>query len=125
MYEAEIMTVATGAAGTLVAAGVSGGAHALRARIVALFRHGTSEEQAAALAVVEQEAGLTEGERIEALATRIAAYLVAHPDAIPEVKAVAADFKATTYYQHNTGSGIFIGRDHVGDLTINHGGSAQ
>ncbi|MGW0701565.1 hypothetical protein ACWD0A_20050 [Streptomyces sp. NPDC002867] len=28
----------------------------------------------------------------------------------------------TVYNQHNTGSGLFIGGDNHGSLTINHGG---
>ncbi|MFB6847922.1 hypothetical protein ACFCXS_24120 [Streptomyces sp. NPDC056373] len=125
MYEAEIMTVASGAAGTLVAAGVTGGAQALRARVVALFRRGTVQEQDAAVAAAESASGRTETERIEALAALIAAHLVAHPDARPDIEAAAADSNAVIYHQHNTGSGVFVGRDHLGDLTINHGGSTQ
>lgn len=123
MYGTEIMAVATGAAGTLVAAGVTGSAQAVRARIFALLRRGSAEEQDAVVAIAEDATGLTEAEKIEALAVRIAAHVMAHPDALPEVEAVAvADSAGTNYHQHNTGSGIFIGRDHVGNLTINHGG---
>ncbi|MCJ0873307.1 hypothetical protein [Streptomyces sp. AP-93] len=51
-------------------------------------------------------------------------HLDAHPEAIPEFKALTME-GTTVYNQQNTGSGLFIGGDNHGGLTINHGGLAR
>lgn len=124
MYDAELLAIATGAAGTLVASGVAGGALALRERVASLLRRATAGERDAVTEIIENGSGLTASQMIEILASCLADYLVAHPDAIPEFEASARG-GVSVYNQHNTGTGVFIGRDHCGDLTINHGGESR
>ncbi|MFB6948680.1 hypothetical protein ACFCXP_03495 [Streptomyces niveus] len=74
--------------------------------------------------IVENGSDLTASQMIEILASRLAEYLVTHPDAIPDFEASVRG-RGITFNQHNTGSGVFIGRDHFGDLKINHGGESR
>lgn len=58
MYEAELMAVATGAAGTLVAAIATSGADKMRLKVAHFFRRGTTEEQRAAAQAVDDIAAI-------------------------------------------------------------------
>lgn len=123
MGAAEYLDIATGAAGTLLAGGITATGAAAGSRIAHLFRRGTADEQSTVVALIGDPVASYE-QRIERLAAQIYAHLVTHPDALVEF-ATLATAGSSTYNQQNTGSGTFIGRDHVGDLTINHHGTSR
>lgn len=134
MYDAELMAVATGAAGTLVAAIATSGAEQMRLKVAHFFRRATPDQQrAAAQAVDDTAAQLTvpspEAQALAATAWAqlIAQYLVEHRDAMSEVDELVVSTVRTSkiWNQHNTGTGTFIGGDVHGGLTFNYGGASD
>ena len=132
MYDAELMAVATGAAGTLVAAIAASGAEKMRLRVAHFFRRANLDQQrAAAQAVDDTAAQLTaptpEAQALAATAWAqlIAQYLAEHRDAMSEVDdlAVHNSTASKVWNQHNTGTGTFIGGDVHGGMTFNYGGA--
>lgn len=132
MYNAELMAVATGAAGTLVAAIASSGAERVRLRVEHFFRRATPDQQRAAAQAVDDTAAqlASPSSRAQTLATAawaqlIAEYLAEHRDAINEVNELATPAPPTSksWSQHNSGTGTFIGGDVHGDMTFNYGGA--
>ncbi|WP_019885846.1 hypothetical protein [Streptomyces purpureus] len=84
------------------------------------MHRGTVAEQNEAVAVFDDPDATT-----EELAARVTPLLRAHLDAYP---VAVNQFRALTvggttiYNQSNTGTGVLIGGDNHGGLTINHGG---
>jgi hypothetical protein len=131
MYEAELMAVATGAAGTLVAAIATSGADKMRLKVAHFFRRGTPDQQGAAAQAVDDTAATLSTPSAEARelaatvwARLIVQYLAEHRDAMSEVGelAVPTPPASRVWNQHNTGTGTFIGGDVHGGLTFNYGG---
>jgi hypothetical protein len=118
--------IATGAAGNIIAYMLNGRVDALRAQVARVFRHGTHQEQAAALHAVEDDtAALAQQEASQAdltarWANLLLSYLTAHPEARKDVETLAFPqvVNKTTNIgsQHNHGSGIFIGGDNYGTI---------
>ncbi|MEU6347527.1 hypothetical protein ABZ883_42165 [Streptomyces sp. NPDC046977] len=133
MSETELMAIATGAAGTIAAAMATSGALAIRDRVATLFHRGTAAEQSEALDAVDRDAAsLADGRPVEQVtrlwAVRIASYLAAHPEAVPDATRLAQPPRvdaSQTWHQHNTGRGTFIGRDVHGGITSNHNGPSD
>lgn len=134
MYDAELMAVATGAAGTLVAAIASSGAERMRVKVAHFFRRGTPGQQLAAAQAVDETAAQlaspsAEGQALAAdvWVQLIAQHLAAHRDAMNEVDelAVPTPKPAKVRNQHNTGTGTFIGGDVHGGMTFNYGGASD
>jgi hypothetical protein len=132
MYDAELMAVATGAAGTLVAAIATSGAEKMRLKVAHFFRRATPDQQRAAAQAVDDTAAQLTSPSAEAQALAAAAwaqliaqYLAEHRDAMSEVDELAVPTPAASkiWNQHNTGAGTFIGGDVHGGLTLNYGGA--
>ncbi|MBK3532687.1 hypothetical protein JHN61_28905 [Streptomyces sp. MBT67] len=132
MYDAELMAVATGAAGTLVAAIATSGAEKMRLKVAHFFRLANPDQQrAAAQAVDDTAAQLTspsaEAQELAATvwARLIVQYLAEHRGAMSEVDqlAVPAPAASKVWNQHNTDTGTFIGGDVHGGMTVNYGGA--
>ncbi|MGX9888715.1 hypothetical protein [Streptomyces sp. NPDC002276] len=134
MYDAELMAVATGAAGTLVAAIATSGAEQMRLRVAHFFRRATPDQQRAATQAVDDTAVQltsptpeTQALAETAWAQLIARYLAEHRDALSEVDALAVPTPSApkVWHQHNTGTGTFIGGDVHGGMTFNYGGTSD
>jgi len=134
MYDAELMAVATGAAGTLVAAIATSGAEKMRLKVAHFFRWATPNEQRVAAQAVDDTAAqlASPSPETEALAASawtqlIARYLAEHRDAMSEVDELAVPTQPTSkvWNQHNTGAGTFIGGDVHGGMTFNYGGASD
>ncbi|MCT2589802.1 hypothetical protein LHJ74_07720 [Streptomyces sp. N2-109] len=132
MYDAELMAVATGAAGTLVAAIAASGAEKMRLKVAHFFRRANLDQRrAAAQAVNDTAAQLTsptpEAQALAATAWAqlLARYLAEHRDAMSEVDelAVPTPPASKVWNQSNTGTGTFIGGDVRGGMTLNYGGT--
>ncbi|WP_217554049.1 hypothetical protein [Streptomyces sp. GbtcB6] len=134
MYDAELMAVATGAAGTLVAAIATSGAEQIRQKVAHFFRRATPDQQRAAAQAVDDTAAALASPSPEARALAatawtqlIARYIDEHRDSMNEVGelAVAAPPASKVWNQHNTGTGTFIGGDVHGGMTVNYGGASD
>ncbi|MEU9502621.1 hypothetical protein [Streptomyces sp. NPDC048196] len=133
MYDAELMSVATGAAGSLVAAIATWGAEKMRGRVMHFFRQGSAaQRRAAAQAVDDTATQLTSSaEGADALAANvwtqlIAQYLAQHRDAMSEIGDLAVPAPPSkVWHQHNRGTGTFIGGDVHGGVTFNYGEAAD
>ncbi|MEU9882575.1 hypothetical protein [Streptomyces phaeochromogenes] len=134
MYDAELMAVATGAAGTLVAAIATSGAEKMRLKVAHFFRRATPDEQRAAVQAVDDTAVQvtspspdSEALAATAWAELIAQYLAEHRDAMSEVDelVVPTQLASKVWNQHNTSTGTFIGGDVHGGLTFNYGGASD
>jgi hypothetical protein len=132
MYDAELMAVATGAAGTLVAAIASSGAERVRSKIEHFFRRATPDQQRAIARAVDDTTAQLATPSLEAQtpatatwAQLIAEYLTQHRDAIHELNELGAPvpLNSNVWRQHNSGAGTFIGGDVHGGLTFNYGGA--
>ncbi|MGC0328026.1 hypothetical protein RKD23_001016 [Streptomyces sp. SAI-170] len=115
--------VVSGSAIALATGAVTGGTAWVSTKVRELLRRGTRDEQDAVIAVLDDQEATPE-ERAERLAPLIQAHFDAHPDAIREFMALTMT-GTTVYNQQNTGNGVFIGGDHHGNLTINHGGEPR
>ncbi|MFI1291991.1 hypothetical protein ACH4VM_26605 [Streptomyces sp. NPDC020792] len=134
MYETELMAVATGAAGMLVAAIATSGAEKMRLKVAHFFRRATPDQQrAAAQAVDDTAAQLTSpAPDTQALVTTawsqlIAQYLAEHRDAMSEVDDLTTPMPSASkvWNQRNTGTGTFIGGDVHGGVIFNYGGASD
>lgn len=115
--------VANGTAVTLATGAVTGGAVWISTKVRNLLHRGTPAEQDAVIAVFD-DLSATPEELTARLTPLLQAHLDAYPEAINEFKALTVT-GSTVYNQHNTGSGLFIGGDNHGGLTINHGAPAR
>ena len=128
MLDEVTIAIASGAAGNIVAYMFYGRVDALRVRFARIFRHGTEQEQAAALHTLEDNAvALTQREVPQADLTGrwtsfLLSYLTAHPEARGDIEAFASapvvNKTMNIGSQHNHGSGTFIGGDNYGDMTF-------
>ncbi|WP_328544104.1 hypothetical protein [Streptomyces europaeiscabiei] len=134
MYDAELMAVATGAAGTLVAAIATSGAEVMRLKVAHFFRLATPDQQRVAAQAVDDTAAQLTSPSLEAQALAatawaqlIARYLAEHRGAMNEVDelAVSSSRVSKVWNQHNTGTGTFIGGDVQGGVTFNYGGASD
>jgi len=121
-------TVATGAAGNIIAYMLSGQVDALRAQVARIFRHGTEQDQAIAMRALDDDAaalaqpGTSESAVTERWTGLLLSYLAAHPEARSDVEALASSSVSGGVQnigsQHNHGSGTFIGGDNYGSITV-------
>jgi hypothetical protein len=137
MLDPDLVAIATGAGGNIVASMITGGALVIRARIVELFRRGTPDEQDSAVAAFDSDARVlaewvraaeqnTElaaelsraTERLSQEWTRrVAEYVTAHSEARPDLEALAAAATVSNFgSQHNTGSGTFVNGTVIGGV---------
>ncbi|MFB6887727.1 hypothetical protein ACFCX4_00215 [Kitasatospora sp. NPDC056327] len=132
MYDAEITAVATGAAGTLVAAIATWGAGKMQSTVAHFFRLGTAHQQQAATVAVgttaaqlSSEDGEARAAATEAWAEAIARYLSEHREAMAEVDGLAQPMPSTSnvWNQRNSGTGTFIGGNVYGGLTLSQDGT--
>lgn len=130
MYETELMAVATGAAGTLVAAIATSGAEKMRVKVAHFFRRATPDQLRAATQAVDDTAAQlaspaadTQAIATNAWAELIAQYLAEHRGAMSEVDELALPTPPASkvWNQHNTGTGTFIGGDVHGGVTFHYG----
>src|SRR6266568_5130044 len=96
MLAADVMAVLTGAAGNIVAYLLNGRADAVKGWLTRVLRAATGEERASSLRALDQDAvAVASGQAVESelqakwLAT-LAMFLAQHPEARPEVEALAA-----------------------------------
>ncbi|MFJ9950088.1 hypothetical protein [Kitasatospora sp. NPDC091207] len=125
MIDEVATAIATGAAGNVIAYLLNNQADTLRTRVVAIFRHGTEERRAEALTALDHDrAALAERRESETAvaerwAGRFAAHLGTHPEARDAVEALAAGPTSRVIgAQHNHGSGVFVGGDNHGGITL-------
>ncbi|MFI9789099.1 hypothetical protein ACIHEI_37130 [Kitasatospora sp. NPDC051984] len=137
MLDPDLVTIATGAGGTIVASMITKGAIVARARIAGLFRRGTPDEQTAAINAFDNDARvLAEWARVtdqnaelaaelagamdqisQEWARRIVEYVTAHPEALSDFEALAAAATVSNFgVQHNSGSGTFINGTVIGGV---------
>lgn len=109
----------SGAAGTLIGGALTYGAVWFHTKVRKLARRGSDAEQEAMIAVLGDE-NASQEELTHRLASLIDAHLVAYPEASSEFKTFTLA-GPSTYHQTNSGSGVFIGGDNHGGLTINPG----
>ncbi|WP_445270353.1 hypothetical protein [Streptomyces sp. DSM 41634] len=114
--------VAAGSAVVLATGGLTYGVAWVRTTVRKVMHRATPVEQDVVIAVLgDQDATVQE------LAARVTPLIEAHfgayPSAVSEFKSLTLN-GPTTYNQTNSGSGVFIGGDNHGGLTINQGGSA-
>lgn len=129
MLDEVATAIATGAAGNIIAHLLDGQLDALRAQVARIFRHGTDEEQTAALQALETDAAALARRTIpgsdltERWADLLLSYLSAHPGAREDIEAftLTADTAEPMNVgcQNNYGAGPFIGRDNYGSMTFN------
>ncbi|MFD8736564.1 hypothetical protein ACFV06_16845 [Streptomyces sp. NPDC059618] len=112
--------VATGSAVALVSGAATGGAAWVGLKVRQLLHRGTPAERDALITVFNDQ-GASAEELVARLTPLIRAHLDSHPEAIADFRTLSVT-GPTVYNQHNTGSGLFIGGDNLGSLTINHGG---
>ncbi|MBZ9639694.1 hypothetical protein [Streptomyces sp. PSKA30] len=146
MLDPELVSVATGAAGTIVASMLTGGAMAIRPRIVQLFRRGTQDEQALALNAHDNDAR-TLAEWVRAAASdpssvpdlvraqeqltqewaqRLAEYVDRYQEARPDLDSIAeVGATSNTGSQRNSGSGTFVNGTVIGGIHNTYGGASQ
>ncbi|MBJ7902165.1 hypothetical protein IF655_02480 [Streptomyces sp. DSM 110735] len=132
MYDAELMAVATGAGGTLVAAIAASGAEKMRLKVAHFFRRASLDQQRAAARAVDDTAAQlasgtpeTQALAASAWAQLIAQYLAEHNEAMSEVDelAIPSPPVSKVWHQHNASTGTFIGGDVHGGMTFNYGGA--
>ncbi|MFE2727730.1 hypothetical protein [Kitasatospora sp. NPDC059327] len=125
MIDEVATAVATGAAGNVIAHLLTGRADALRTRVAAVFRRGTAQQRTEALTALEHDrAALAERRESETAVAarwtdRFLTQLDAHPEARGDVEALAAGSPSRVIgAQHNHGSGVFVGGDNHGGITV-------
>lgn len=132
MYDSDLTAVATGAAGTLVAAIATSGAERMRRRVAHFFRRATADRQRAAAQAVDDTAAQLAARSPDARALAVSAWarlieqqLTDHRDAAAELDELAVPTSVTSkvWNQRNTGAGTFIGGDLYGGATFIHGGA--
>jgi hypothetical protein len=131
MYEPELLAVATGAAGTIVAAITTWGAETMRVRVGHFFHRATPEQQRAAVQAVNETVAQLDSPGADPAAIAattwtglIARYVAEYPDALDEVGELSALTAPVSkvWQQQNTGTGTFIGGDVHGGVVFNNGG---
>ena len=117
------MAIATGAAGNVVAYMLSGRVDAVRERIAHIFRRASEEQQAEVRQALDSDAvALAERSASQSdvslhWAMRLAIELHAHPDARPDVAALAAlgvGDRPQISIHTNTGSGPYVAGNNNG-----------
>jgi hypothetical protein len=128
MLDEVTTAIATGAAGNIIAHLLDGKLDSLRAQVARIFRHGTDEQQTAALQALDTDAAalarrtIAGSDLTERWADLLLSYLSAHPGAREDLEAfaLAADTNEPMNIgsQNNYGAGPFIGRDNYGSMTF-------
>ncbi len=128
MLDEVATTIATGAAGNIIAYMLNGQVDALRAQIARIFRHGSEQERSAVLRTLEDDiVALTQNltsdtDITEQWTSLLFSYVTAHPEARADIEAFASDLvinkTISVGSQHNYGSGPFIGGDNYGNMTF-------
>ncbi|MFE6501764.1 hypothetical protein [Kitasatospora sp. NPDC057738] len=145
MLDPALVAIATGAGGNIAASMITEGALVIRARIVELFRRGTPDEQASAMAAFDSDARVlaewtraTEHntefaaelsratERIsQEWTNRVGEYVTAHPEARPDLEALTVTGTVSNSgTQRNTGSGTFVNGAVIGGVHNSYGWGA-
>ncbi|MDQ0848045.1 hypothetical protein [Streptomyces sp. V1I6] len=114
--------VAAGSAVVLATGGLTHGVAWVRTTVRKFMHRATHAEQDAVItALADQDA------TVEELAARVTPLIEAHfnvySSAVNEFRSLTLN-GTTTYNQTNSGSGVFIGGNNHGGLTINQGGPA-
>ncbi|MFB6441715.1 hypothetical protein ACFCVY_33905 [Streptomyces sp. NPDC056411] len=146
MFDPELVSIATGAAGTIVASMVTGGAVAIRPRIAQLFRRGTQDEQTLALnahdndsrtlaewaraadsdPAIAPDLACAEEQITQEWAQRLAEYVASHPETRSDLEAiVGAGASSNNGSQRNTGSGTFVNGTVIGGIRNTYGEGSQ
>ncbi len=123
MLDEATMAIATGAAGNVVAYMLSGRVDALRERIVRVFRRAPEEQQEEVRRALDTDAtaladrSASQSDVSLRWAMRLAIELHAHPDARPDIAALAAlevGDRAQISIHTNTGSGPYVAGNNNG-----------
>jgi hypothetical protein len=128
MLDEVVTSVATGAAGNVIAYMLSGPVDALRVQIANMFRHASSEERATVLRRLEEDTrALKEHKESESTlngrwAILLASYLTEHPEARSDIEdfiPLSATHKTTIIgSQNNNRDGVFVGGDSYGPINL-------
>ncbi|MEU2746713.1 hypothetical protein ABZ613_10485 [Streptomyces collinus] len=86
MYDAELMAVATGAAGTLVAAIAASGAEKMRLKVAHFFRRANLDQRRAAAQAVDDTAAQLTSPTPEAQALAATAWSSSSPSTLPSTE---------------------------------------
>jgi hypothetical protein len=126
MLDEVTTAITTSAAGNVIAYMLNGRIDALRTQVARMFRHGTSQERAAVLRGLDEDAGTLErkeasqADLTERWINRLTSYLNQHPEARSDIEAFGSLHTTSRIInigtQNNTGSGFFIGGDNHGDI---------
>lgn len=113
MLDEVVTSVATGAAGNIIAYMLNGPVDALRAQMTKMFRHGTPQERSAVLRRLDDDSKalihheITKSTLTGQWAGLLASYLAQHPEALYEVE---------NFSRHDASRTVII------DSQINHDG---
>ena len=98
------------------------------AQVAGIFRHGTPQERATVLRGLDEDAMALKREEVsradltEHWVNLLASYLAQHPEARSDIEAFSSLHSASRIInigsQHNIGSGLFIGGDNHGDISL-------
>ena len=128
MLDEVATTIATGAAGNIIAYMLNGRVDALRAQVGRMFRHGTEHERSVALRALEDDTvaltqqGASKADLTGRWTSLLLSYLAVHPEALGDIEAFASTPVISNTMnvgsQHNYGSGPFIGGDNYGNINF-------
>jgi hypothetical protein len=128
MLDEVTTAIATGAAGNVIAYMLNGRVDALRTQVAGMFRHGTPQERTTVLRGLDEDARALKREEVsradltERWINLLASYLAQHPEARSDIEAFSSLHTASRIInigsQHNIGSGLFIGGDNHGDISL-------
>ena len=128
MFDEVTTAIATGAAGNVIAYMLNGRVDALRTQVAGMLRHGTPGERTTVLRGLEEDARALKREEVsradltERWINLLASYLAQHPEARSDIEAFTSLHAASRIInigsQNNIGSGLFIGSDNHGDISL-------
>jgi hypothetical protein len=128
MLDEVATAIATGAAGNVIAYMLNGRVDALRAQLAGMFRHGTPQERTRILRGLDTDARalkreeVSEADLTERWINLLVSYLAQHPEARSDIEAFSSLHTTSRIInigsQNNVGSGIFIGGDNHGEISL-------
>jgi len=128
MLDDVVTSVATGAAGNIIAYMMSGELDALRAQITRIFRHGSEQERATALHALQDDAiavtqqGKTTAEVSAQWTQILASFMDVHPESTREIEKLSylpiGTGAIVIGSQQQHGIGPVYGGNHYGDNTF-------